>query len=312
MQLSLERPPLALIACSDDWMSRALESVFQQHGYVVAHTRSGSQTMELARLSNHDLLVLDESLDDVRAVDVCRTIRDGGQFDHSVPVVITSPTPVDPRARMTAFAAGAWEYCSHPVDLEAIFVKLETFIRARGEVVMARTEDFVNSTTGLYTSFGLRQLAGKLGARALRKHEPFACVAFAPQVHDREVGSSTLWKESAAGFADVAHVFREQSRQSDVVGHVGELRLAILAPDTDAAGARLLVARLQRELDRAMKSRGNGGQIRLRAGYSAVSDLAESKINVAELVHQAESALDHAPLQGEGDAIVSYDDLPVF
>jgi GGDEF domain-containing protein len=227
-------------------------------------------------------------------------------------VVITSPTPVDARARTAAFAAGAWEYCSHPVDLESVFVKLETFIRARVELLIARTEDFVNSTTGLYTSFGLRQLAGKLGARALRKHEAFACIAFAPQVHDREVGSSTLWKESAAGFADVAHIFREQSRQSDVVGHVGDLRLAILAPDTDAEGARLLVARLQRELDRATKSKSISGQVRLRAGYSAVSDLAESKINVAELVHRAESALDHAPIQGEGDAIVSYDDLPIF
>ncbi len=254
MELSLERPPLALIACSDDWMSRALESVFQQHGYVVAHTRSGSQTLELARLSNHDLLVLDESLEDLRAVDVCRTIRQGGQFDHSVPIVITAPTPVDPRARMAAFAAGAWEYCSHPLDLEPVFVKLETFIRARG----------------------------------------------------------TLWKESAAGFADVAHVFREQSRQSDVVGHVGDLRLAILAPDTDAAGARLLVARLQRELDRASQTKSIGGKVRLRAGYSAVSDLAESQVNVAELVHRAESALDHAPIQGDGDAIVSFDDLPVF
>jgi PleD family two-component response regulator len=293
-------------------MSRALESVFQQHGYVVAHTRSGAQTMELARLSNHDLLVLDESLIDVKAVDVCRAIRDGAQFDHSVPIVVTSPTPVEPRSRMAAFAAGAWEYCSHPVDLEPVFVKLETFLRARGELALARTEDFVNATTGLYTSFGLRQLAGKLGARALRKHEPFACVAFAPQVHDREIGSSTLWKETVAGFADVAHVFREQSRQSDVVGHVGDSRLAILAPDTDAAGARLLVARLQRELDRASKNRTIGGQVRLRAGYSAVSDLAASKVNVAELVHRAQSALDHAPIQGEGDAIVSFDDLPVF
>src|SRR2546429_6720811 len=153
MQLSLERPPLALIACSDDWMSRALESAFRQHGYVVAHTRSGSQTLELARLSNHDLLVLDESLEDVRAIDVCRMIRDGAQFDHSVPVVITSPTPIDPRARIAAFAAGAWEYLSHPGDLEPLFVKLEKFICARGGLLTARTEDFVNSTTGLYTSF---------------------------------------------------------------------------------------------------------------------------------------------------------------
>jgi DNA-binding response OmpR family regulator len=312
MELSRERPPLALIACSDDWMSRALESVFQQHGYVVAHTRSGVQTMELARLANHDLLVLDESLSDVRAIDVCRAIREGSQFDHSVPVVITSPTPVDPHARIAAFNAGAWEYCSHPVDLEPIFIKLETFLHARSELVVARTEDFVNSTTGLYTSFGLRQLAGKLGARALRKHEPFACVAFAPQVHDREIGSSMLWKESLVGFADVAHVFREQSRQSDVVGHVGDLRLAILAPDTDAAGARLLVARLQRELDHASQNKTIAGQVRLRVGYSAVADLAASKVNVAELVHRAESALDHAPIQGDGTAIVSFDDLPVY
>jgi hypothetical protein len=170
----------------------------------------------------------------------------------------------------------------------------------------------VNSATGLYTSFGLRQLAGKLGARALRNHEAFACVAFAPQVHDREVGSSTLWKESLAGFADVAHVFREQSRQSDVVGHVGQLRLAILAPGTDAAGARLLVARLQRELDHASKNKIIGGKVRLRAGYSAVSDVAASKVNVGELVHRAETALDHAPIQGDTDAIVSFDDLPIL
>jgi PleD family two-component response regulator len=312
MQVSVERPPLALIACSDDWMSRALESVFQQHGYVSAHTRSGAQTLELARLSNHDLLVVDESLLDIDAVEICRRIRDGSQFDHSVPVVVTSPTPGNPRARLAAFAAGAWEYCSHPVDLEPVFVKLQTFLRARTEIALARAQDFVDPTTGLYTTFGLRQLAGKLGARALRKHEPFACVAFAPQVHDREIGSSMLWKESPTGFADVAHVFREQSRQSDVVGLVGEARLAILAPDTDAEGARLLVARLQRELDRATKNKTIAGQVRLRAGYSAVTDLAESNVNVAELVHRAESALDHAPLQGEAGTLVSFDDLPIF
>jgi PleD family two-component response regulator len=312
MQLPVERPPLALIACSDDWMSRALENVFQQHGFVVAHTRSGMQCLELAKLANHDVLVIDESLSDLTALDVCHSIHESSRFDHSIPIVVTSPTPADPRTRLAAFQAGVWEYCSHPVDLEPIFVKLDTFLRGRSELVLARSEEFVDPTTGLYTAFGLRQLAGKMGARALRRHEAFACVAFSPQVKDREIGSSMLWKESQAGFADVAHVFREQSRQSDVVGHVGDLRLAILAPDTDAAGARLLVARLQRELDRASRNQSISGQIRLRAGYSAVADLATSKINVPELVHRAESALDHAPIQGEGNTIVSFEELPVF
>ena len=75
---------------------------------------------------------------------------------------------------------------------------------------------------------------------------------------------------------------------------------------------RVDVARLQRELDKASKNKSIGGEVRLRAGFSAVSDLATANVNVAELVHRAESALDHAPIQGESDAIVSFDDLPVF
>jgi len=312
MQLLEQRPPVALIACGDDWMSRALENLFRERGYVVAHTRSGMQALELARLGNHDILVLDESLHDMDTLEACRAMKASPHFDHSIPVVITSPTPGNPMARLTAYTAGAWEYYSHPIDLDPIFTKLETFLRARTELLSTRTQDFVNANTGLYTPFGLRQLAGKLSARAQRNHEAFACVAFSPQVLDREVGSSMLWKESATGFADVAHVFREQSRQSDVVGHVGESRLAILAPDTDAAGARLLVARLQRELDNASKNNVITGQVRLRAGFSAVPDLAGSNLNVAELVQRAESALDRAPIQGEGDAVVSFEDLPIF
>jgi CheY-like chemotaxis protein len=312
MMAHRETPPLALIACGDDSMSRALESVFQQHGYVGAHTRSGAQTIELVRLANHDVVVLDESLEDLDAAQVCRTLRDSALFDHAVPIVITSLAPFDPNARLEAYAAGAWEYWRHPVDLETVFLKLETFVRARKEAAQAQSEVFVNAVTGLYTSFGLRQLAGKFGARALRKHEAFACVAFYPEFQDREVGATTVLRDSLSGFADVAHVFREQSRQSDIVGHMGESRLAILAPDTDAEGARLLVARLQRELDKASKNKKIPDAVKLRAGYSAVSDLAASNLNVAELVHRAESALDYVPRRGDADTVLNFDDLPAL
>src|SRR3954464_2567168 len=80
MRLPFERPPLALIACSDDWMSRALENVFQQHGYVVAHTRSGAQCLELARVATHDVLVLDESLSDLTTLAISRSIRESSRF----------------------------------------------------------------------------------------------------------------------------------------------------------------------------------------------------------------------------------------
>ena len=305
-------PPLALIACGDPHMSRALVSVFQQHGYDSAPSTTGAETLKLARLVHHDVLVLDESIEDSTVLDVCRRFRDGALFDHTVPVVVTSPAPLNHDARLAAYAAGAWEYCSTPANLEILFIKLQTFVRARKETARVQAEVFVNAATGLYTSFGLRQLAGKFGARAVRKHEPFACVAFSPQEHDREVAATNVLGASPSRFTDVAHVFRVQSRQSDIVGHMSESRLAILAPDTDADGAKLLVARLQRELDRAAENKAIRDPVKLRAGYSAVSDLAASNLSVAELVNRAERALSHTPQHADDATVLNFDDIPRF
>ena len=305
-------PPLALIACGDPDVSRALVTVFQQHGYDSAPSTTGSETMKLARLVHHEVLVLDESIEDSSVLDVCRRMRAGALFDHTIPIVITSRGPLNPDVRLAVYGAGAWEYCRTPADLEILFLKLQTFVRARRETARVQAEVFVNAATGLYTSFGLRQLAGKFGARAVRKHEPFACVAFSPQLQDREVAATNLLESAPNRFTDVAHVFRVQSRQSDIVGHVSESRLAILAPDTDADGAKLLVERLQREVDRAAEKKSIGEPIRLRAGYSAVSDLAASNLSVAELVNRAERALSHTPPRGGDATVLNFDDLPRF
>jgi len=167
----------------------------------------------------------------------------------------------------------------------------------------------MDPASGLYTQFGLNQVAEQLEARALRNHEAFACVAFSSQRTGSGSGKGRS-DDDMDSFVDVVHVLREQARKSDIVAKTGETQLALLAPDTDAAGARLLVARLQREIDSASKN-NHSGSFRLRAGYCAVSDLSAANVDVTELVHRANSALAHVPIDGLGDAIVSFDDLPV-
>jgi hypothetical protein len=173
------------------------------------------------------------------------------------------------------------------------------------------SSSLMDASSGLYTTFGLRHLAEQLGARALRNHEAFACLAFSPQQEPLESGRHRTTEDENGAFDDIAQVVRGQSRKSDVVAKTGESRLAILAPDTDAAGARLLVARLQRELDAASKNTTTPGSIRLRAGYCAVSDLAAANVDLTELVHRAESALAHVSATDQLDTVVSFDELPV-
>lgn len=302
------RRPVALIGCNDEWMGRSLESVFAEKGYDVTRTGSGKQALKLARRGGYDVLMLDEQLNELSGVDVCLALRDDPLFDHAIPIVIISSSHRTLPGRLAAYAAGAWEYCHLPLDADGLFLKLGTFLRARHELEAAQVKSLMDPASGLYTQFGLNQVAEQLEARALRNHEPFACVAFSS--HRTGAVGKDRSGDDTDSFADVVHILREQARKSDVVAKTGETQLALLAPDTDAAGARLLVARLQREIDAASK-KAHSGSFRLRAGYCAVSDLSAANVDVTELVHRANSALAHVPVDGLGDAIVSFDDLPI-
>ena len=306
--MTATRSPIILIACRHDTMARSLESVFEREGYIPARITSLPRTVDLSRRGSYDAIVLHQGLERQEALEVSRALRDDALFDHSTPVVITSSSVASASDRLAAYEAGAWEYCSHPIDLGLLLAKLRTFLRAREELAFAQSQSLLDSRSGLYTPFGLQQIATTLGAGAARKHQPFACLAFSSLTADREIATAPV-REPDFAFDDMASIFRAQSRKSDVVGHVGESRLAILAPDTDANGARLLVARLQNEFDKAATNRTIPHRVWLRAGFSAVPDLANAKVEVEEMVHRAESALDRIPDGGDAGSILSFDDL---
>jgi DNA-binding response OmpR family regulator len=300
----------ALILCTDEWMSRSLQSLFEEKGYGATRAASGKAALKAARRNGFDVILLDERGEDLSGIDVCVALRDDPLFDHATPIVITSSAHATPRSRAAAYAAGAWEYCQQPLDPDLLFLKLATFLRARDDSTRSELQPLMDPSSGLYTQFGLEQVSEQLSARALRRHEPFACLAFSPVVSDREVANDRVLGGAESRFTDLANVVKVQSRRSDVVAQTGEARLAILAPDTDAKGARLLVARLQRELDSAAKKTAVPRGLRLRAGYCAVDDFAAANVDMKELVHRAESALAQVSSTDGGPGVLSFDELP--
>ena len=308
---SEKRRPLVIVATDGEWAGRSLESVLELNGYSVLRSTEGRRALELARRIAPDGLIIDETLSDMRGVDVARALRDDPLFDHATPIVITAEAPVSTGIRAGAFTAGAWELCTHPIDIDTLLLKLATFMRAKHEAEVAHAKALVDRMSGLYSVHGLQQWARQLGARATRNHEAFACVAVMPATS--EGAADSTWSErSAEELAHVAELWRMQSRRSDVIGHLNESRLAILAPDTDAPGALRLVERLRGALEDTPIGRGeNRSKSVLRAGYAAVSDLAAAAVEPLELMRRAERALEYA-FQAHDAAVaaLSFDELP--
>jgi len=283
-------------------VGRSLENVLESNGYAVLRAESGRAAIELARRTSPDAVLLDDSLPDIGAVEVCRALRDDPLFNHATPTFITAAAQHASRVRTAAYTAGAWDYSTLPVDLETLVAKLATFVRARREIEVFRSRALFDVLTGLYTEQGLQQWVEQLGAHALRKREPIACIVVAPW--PLEQTGAVHWNDA---LADITELCRSESRRSDILGYLGDCRVAILTPDTDPAGARSFIDRLARAADRtASGGRPDRRCSGIRAGYCAVEDLATAKLAPRELVRRAATALEHAPAER---AVVNFDEV---
>jgi diguanylate cyclase (GGDEF)-like protein len=302
--------PLVLIANDQEWSARSLESILGPNGYAVVRAYTGQQALERARTSQPDLIILDAQMPDMHGFEVCRALRSDPRFSATTPIVITTSGPSGRTQRLEAYRAGAWEFLGQPLDGEALLLKLNTFLESKREVDGLREENLLDPGTGLYNMRGLSRRAREIGAEAFRRRDPVACVVFAPEI---DVSEEETPEDEARRMSDqVALLFRQAGRASDAIGRLGMAEYGVIAPATGPEAA----VRLARRLGGAVESspipvRGGERTLRLRAGYCAVPDFAESSVDAVELLLRATTALRDLKREGAaGERIRAFDQVP--
>ena len=304
--------PLVLIANDQEWSARSLESILGPSGYAVVRAYTGQQALERARTSQPDLIILDAQMPDMHGFEVCRALRSDPRFSATTPIVITTSGPSGRTQRLEAYRAGAWEFLGQPLDGEALLLKLNTFLESKREVDGLREENLLDPGTGLYNMRGLSRRAREIGAEAFRRRDPVACVVFAPEIDVSEEEEETPEDEARRMSDQVALLFRQAGRASDAIGRLGMAEYGVIAPATGPEAA----VRLARRLGGAVESspipvRGGERTLRLRAGYCAVPDFAESSVDAVELLLRATTALRDLKREGAaGERIRAFDQLP--
>ncbi len=304
--------PLVLIANDQEWSARSLESILGPNGYAVIRAYTGQQALERARTSQPDIIILDAQMPDIHGFEVCRALRSDPRFSTTTPIVITTSGPSGRTQRLEAYRAGAWEFLGQPLDGEALLLKLHTFLQSKRQVDLLREENLLDSGTGLYNMRGLARRAREIGSDAIRRREALACVVFAPETELETVDEEAPEEEMLRMSDQVGAVFRQVGRVSDAIGRLGPTEFAVIAPATGADGAVRLVNRLGDAVEATrIPVRGGERSVRVKAGYCAVPDFAESSVDAVELLLRATTALRDLRSGGETDRIRAFEQVPL-
>ena len=286
-------PPLVLIANDQEWAARSLESILGPNGYSVIRAHTGRQALERARQAEPDLVILDAQMPDMHGIDICRALRDDPRFGATTPIIITTAGPSGRAQRLEAYRAGAWEFLGQPLDGEALLLKLRTYVQSKVEVDHLREASMIDEVSGFYNMRGLARRAREIGAEAQRRHQPLAAVVLSPDTEATEADADLLAEQ-------VGELFRKAGRLSDAVGRLGSAEYAVIAPFTDASGAERMVERLGESVARVTGP--DTPAFRLRAGYCAVGDFADSDADAVELLLRATTA--HRDLRKDGGTVM--------
>jgi two-component system, cell cycle response regulator len=285
-------PPLVLIASDQEWSGRSLETIIGPRGYGVVRAHTGHQVLETARSTHLDVLIIDTRLPDFDGISLCRQLREQRIVPATTPIILTTSVQATRASSLAAFAAGAWDFCPHPVDSDLLLSKMDTFVRAKRAADRAQEESLLDEATGLYNFRGMARRARETGAEALRVRGAMACVALAPVMDDAlEAGESMETVARDVG-EHLGMVLARTARASDVIGHLGRGEFAVIAPATSPEGAERLMERLQRALESTLVPVGNNPRaFRVRGSFFAVPDYTESSVHVLEMLERASSSL---------------------
>jgi PleD family two-component response regulator len=282
-----KRPAIILVASDEEWASRSIDSVLVAQGYAVLRSRSGTALVNAVRAAAPDAIILDSAAREMDPHDLLRQVT--SQLGPATPVLVFSTHPVSRPDRLQALAAGAWAILSHPIDGEGLVLQLRTFLAAKEDSDTAKGINLIDNPTGLYSALGLAKRAREIGAEAMRRRQPLACVAVAPLLDDVEPGGDVSETQVAA---HLAAVLLQIGRVSDAIGRFGEREFGVVAPATDSVGAEKMVARLRNVLgSNPIRCNGRDVPIHIGVGCKAVSNFAESPIDALEMLVRASVSL---------------------
>lgn len=297
---TFSRRPLVVIAGQHAWLLRSLESIFASNGFTVVIASSEDLSAGTLPDVRPDLILLEADPADVWPEMFRAVLRQPG-VTPSTPIIATTAEPLTRQKRLDALRAGAWDAFGHPLDAEVLTLKATAYVRSKMEADDARDRGLVDPETDLYNVRGVLRRIYEEAAEAMRHRRPLACLVAALDVPD--VGGTVI-DESEYGRA-AARALRRRGRASDVIGRLGPNEFVVIAPGTDAEGARRLAQRLT-----GVSGNGHGAVAdmpQLRAGYAAVGDIAAAKIEPVDLFVRAVVALRSAQAVEAGERIRSFD-----
>lgn len=291
-----------LLAIDDSpWIHRLLRGRLRGEHLEVHSAMSGQQGLDVARVLNPDVILLDLELPDIDGFGLIEALKEHPDTNEIPIVVLSSCTSTQNKVR--AFDLGAMDFVSKPFDVAELKVRIRSAVRQHHLVKMLAQKARIDGLTGLWNRAHFDQRLADEIRHATRHHLPLSLM-----LADLDRFKS-LNDQFGHPFGDrvlerFAHML-QLGRASDVACRYGGEEFAIIMPSTTAEEARGLADRIRRNL-RDFVWEWNPG-LSITASFGVTDIIRAGQPTPEAIVKAADEALYEAKAAGRDRVVMAPD-----
>lgn len=120
-------PSRLLVVEDEQHLAAGLKLNFELEGYVVDMASSARRAAELLLGPGYDAIILDVMLPDATGFELCRRLREGGNFTPVLMLTAMDST----EDRVTGLEVGADDYLIKPFELSELLARVRSLLRRR-------------------------------------------------------------------------------------------------------------------------------------------------------------------------------------
>ena len=238
-----------LVARENDAAAESIFAVLREQGSIIVRAGTSEEALSIVSQGGVDVMFISSLAASEETLQLSRFLKDE-EGTRNLQIIAMVP-PDEPAKRLAAFESGADDCMAWPLDLRELSARLKLHSRrkARMDELQARYRAAADAAasdglTGLVHNTGFKKLLD-LELKRARRHS-HSCVLLIADIDDFKRRNDTLGH--LAGdllLTEVAQVLKAGIREIDVAARYGGEEFAVLLPDTDEPGARIVGERLR-------------------------------------------------------------------
>ena len=299
-----EKPQILVV--DDSKMVRRAVYKMLSDDYRVHEANDGMDAWrQLQRNDAISVVFSDMQMPEMNGMELLAKIRDSdNERLASLPVIMITGADDTEDAKRTVFDAGATDFIAKPFESIDLLSRAKSYARLNRKVVELEKKTGHDKLTGRFSVSSFEEQGEKALAFALRHKLKLSAVYL--EIVDFQDIYLTHGKSVAQQIITaVGKRLKEVMRTEDIAARLGVAKYAVLLPLTNDSDSRVVIKRIRESINKLVFNTGQEKiRVSLAAGYTS-PDLSGQMV-FAEMMEQAESALQKALASDSGEKISSF------